>query len=143
MSCLILVTQVKPHNIVVITDHSDDQILRQVHSGVVDHEQCSEMWDTPLQEDMICFGDGILGPCAVSNEGINFRNKVERIVVSQKSKFKYDKNSVISKTIEMLHFLCLLEGVEFLEKMLKIDILVLVADKYCWINIIGWYVGHP
>ncbi|ESO91446.1 hypothetical protein LOTGIDRAFT_153888 [Lottia gigantea] len=50
-------------------NHTDDQVLRQVHADVVDHEECSQMWNTSLQEDMICFGDGVRGPCAGDSGG--------------------------------------------------------------------------
>ncbi|KAK6177429.1 hypothetical protein SNE40_015533 [Patella caerulea] len=50
-------------------DHSEDQVMRQVHSDVVDHERCGDMWQTTLEEDMICFGDGIRGPCAGDSGG--------------------------------------------------------------------------
>ncbi|XP_071082392.1 elastase-1-like isoform X2 [Haliotis cracherodii] len=50
-------------------DESRDMVMRQVHADLVGHRDCGEMWHTQLDDDMICFGDGVHGPCQGDSGG--------------------------------------------------------------------------
>ncbi|XP_062610923.1 transmembrane protease serine 9-like [Saccostrea cucullata] len=42
---------------------TDRTLLRQVHGSVIGSTQCREFWQTELDDDTLCFGDGTHGPC--------------------------------------------------------------------------------
>ena len=69
----------------LFTDNSNqDQVLREVQGELVNSEDCSDMWGTQLDHDMICFGDGTRGPCAVSQQvthtlDVDFRHALSHI----------------------------------------------------------------
>lgn len=50
-------------------EETDRSRLRQVRGDVISSTQCKEFWQSELEEDTLCFGDGTHGPCKGDSGG--------------------------------------------------------------------------